>query len=382
MPRIKIILLCLALLLAYLTLWPTDVKPVAWQAPKDRGYVDGFAPNRLLSDIKRIDISPHQGPEDFAIDKAGRIYTGTENGSILRLSSGHSAQSPVQSLHLSTSQSANQSTNQSKVENWLNTGGRPLGMAFDQQDNLIVADAHLGLLSINPQGKQQILTNDYNGSPLGFVDDVDIAPDGRIFFSDASSKFSPGGKFNVMQASLLDIMEHGGHGRVLVYHPAEKSTQLLAEGLNFANGIAVSFDHQWLLVNETAAYRVLKIGIADHNFGKVDILTDNLPGFPDNISRGKEGRYWLGFVAPRDALLDNMSHLPLLRKIVQRLPTFLHPKPQRYGHVIAINDQGVLLHSLQDATGGYASTTGATQADGYLYLSSVGETAIGLIEWP
>ncbi len=365
MTPLKTTLLCLIpllALLAYLLFWPIPINPVAWQAPQGQGFVDDFKANTLLSNIQLsntefIDISPHQGAEDFALDSnkalyTGILYTGTSDGSILRIST------------------------DGKVENWHNTGGRPLGMEFDQQGDLIVADAHLGLLRIDPQGKQSVLTDSYEGKPFGFTDDLDISSDGRIFFSDASSKFAANASDELLQASLLDIMEHGGHGRVFVYNPADQSTQLLTAGMNFANGIAVSFDQQSILVNETGHYRVLKIGIGKSNFGKSEVLIDNLPGFPDNLNKGQNGRYWLGLTAPRNALLDNMSDHPWLRKIVQRLPAFLHPKPIRYGHVVAINDVGEVLQSLQDPTGQYANTTGATEVGGKLYISNLGETTV------
>ena len=34
----------LVLLLAYLLMWPVPIDPVSWDAPKDAGLVDPFAP--------------------------------------------------------------------------------------------------------------------------------------------------------------------------------------------------------------------------------------------------------------------------------------------------------------------------------------------------
>lgn len=352
----KLTLGLLVLLLAYLDFWPVAIEPLAWQPPQDRGFVGGFSPNALLGRVERLETGEGLGPEDFALDADGRLYSGTNNGMIWRWSA------------------------DGAVELWHNTGGRPLGMEFDHQNNLIVADAYLGLLSISPRRQQQVLSDSYQGQPLGFVDDLDIGPDGRIYFSDASSKFAAKDSDSVMQASLLDIMEHGGHGRILFYDPADQSTKLLTGGLNFANGVAVSFDQQWLLVNETSHYRVIKIGIGADNFARQKVLIDNLPGFPDNISKGQDGRYWIGLAAPRNEQLDSMAAYPWLRKLVQRLPTFLRTKIRHYGHVIAIDEQGTLLHSLQDPTGQYAGTTGALEVGAYLYLSSIDETAIARVK--
>ena len=68
---------------------------------------------------------------------------------------------------------------------WVNTGGRPLGIDFDGNGNLIVADGYIGLLSIAPDGKITTLLTSVDGIPLGFTDDVDVAADGKIYFNAA-----------------------------------------------------------------------------------------------------------------------------------------------------------------------------------------------------
>jgi len=65
------------------------------------------------------------GPEDLAYDKRRRlIYTGCEDGWIKRIT-------------------VNESVADSVVENWVHTGGRPLGLALEKTGGLIVADADL-----------------------------------------------------------------------------------------------------------------------------------------------------------------------------------------------------------------------------------------------
>ena len=63
------------------------------------------------------------GPEDLVYDAAARvIYTGCEDGWIKRVALAESAADSV-------------------VESWVNTGGRPLGLALDRNGELIVADS-------------------------------------------------------------------------------------------------------------------------------------------------------------------------------------------------------------------------------------------------
>ena len=51
-------------------------------------------------------------------------------------------------------------------------------------------------------------------------------------------------------------------GRLLVYDPISRVATTLVDGLNFANGVAVSHDQTYVLVNETGKYRVIRYWIA------------------------------------------------------------------------------------------------------------------------
>ena len=63
-----------------------------------------------------------KGPETLAYNLRSRlIYTGCEDGWIKRVT-------------------VNESAEDSVVRNWVNTGGRPLGIAFGHHNEVIVAD--------------------------------------------------------------------------------------------------------------------------------------------------------------------------------------------------------------------------------------------------
>lgn len=342
----------MVILTAYLLFWPVEVEPVAWQAPQDKGYVESFSQNQQLSQIQRIELPNQIGPEDYALSASGDIYFGLLNGDISYLDK------------------------QGKIHTWVNTGGRPLGLEFAPNGKLIVADAFKGLLEIDRAGTLTTLVTEIDGIPLNYADDVDIADNGKMYFSDASTKFHAK-NYGTYGASLLDINEHGGHGRLIEYDPASKQATTILNNINFANGVAISHDQKWVMVNETGTYRVLKVGITASNRGDVKILADNFPGFPDNISRGSNGVYWVGLVSPRSKALDSLSNSAFLRKVVQRLPEFMRPKAKHFGHVIAINDQGEVVHNLQDPLGMYGHTTGALEVGADLYISSLHDTALG-----
>jgi sugar lactone lactonase YvrE len=105
---------------------------------------------------------------------------------------------------------------------------------------------------------------------------------------------------------VLDIVEQACTGRILEHDPATGHTRIVAKGFSFANGVALSGDEQTLFVAETGKYRRLEVPVAarDLDVSKgpsagASIVFDNLPGYPDNLMRGQDGRIWLGFSGPR-----------------------------------------------------------------------------------
>ncbi len=354
----KRLLSALAIIIAvpilYLLLWPVPIDPISWQAPPDPGYTGPYAPNTRLQGIEFLQINGQHAPESVAFDSQDRIYAATLEGWIVRLD-----------------------PDGMNPQNWVNTGGRPLGLAFDKAGNLIVADAFRGLLAISPQKEITVLAAEADGIPIVYADDVDIAADGTIYFSDASTKFNAKDIGDTLEASLLDLMEHGGHGRLLQYDPASGQTTTLADGLHFANGVAVSPDQTNVLVVETGTYSVLRYWISGPKKGKIEPLIENLPAFPDGISTGLEGRFWVALAAPRNPLLDSLSDKPFLRKMVQRMPTFLRPKAVHYGHIIAINGAGKVLEDLQDPDPAYSIISSIAETDHHLYIGTLEGTVLG-----
>lgn len=358
------VLVALFLLAAiYLAAWPVPIAPVAWEAPPDLGYVGAHARNDRLSAMELMPIDSAHGPEAFAVDRAGRLYTGTVQGQILRLAEGGTSAQP-----------------------WVHTEGRPLGMAFDARGTLWVADARRGLLAVAPDGAIRVVASTVAGTPIRLADDLDVASDGRVYFSDASTRFHPPA-YTALSASLLEILEHQGTGRLIEYDPATGLTRVLYDGLVFANGVAISHDQRSVLVVETGSYRVLRVRRDGPERGSAEPFVDGLPGFPDNITRGQNGWYWIALVSPRNALVDRLSARPFWRSVVQRLPGFIRPKPKNYGHIVAVNDSGRVVADLQDPAGRLPMLTSALEVPpsagvpGFLYLGSLSAPMAARLRW-
>ena len=70
------------------------------------------------------------------------------------------------------------------------------------------------------------------------------------------------------------------------------------------------------------------------------VLLANLPGYPDNLMRGTDGKIWMGLTKPRSPVVDGMAEKPFLRAMTLRLPRALWPVPKAYGHVMAFTEDG------------------------------------------
>jgi sugar lactone lactonase YvrE len=197
---------------------------------------------------------------------------------------------------------------------------------------MIVADAMKGLLAIPPDARVTVLTDRVSDTdPIRYANSIVVAPDGVILFTDASGRFAPREWGGTYEASVLDILEQAATGRVLAYDPVTSSTQVVAHGFSFANGIALSADGQSLFISETGRYRIWKI---------------------DRRARD----------------LDVRAGSP-------RAQPLLDP----YGHVFAFDEAGRVTEDWQDPSGAYPETTGATETRDRIYIHSLNAPTIGWV---
>ncbi|KAM6579361.1 hypothetical protein CsatA_003135 [Cannabis sativa] len=146
-------------------------------------------------------------------------------------------------------------------ENWVNTGGTPLGIVLDyNNDNLVfVTDSQKGLLSITKdKGEMKILTDEAEGVKFKLTAGLDVADDGIIYFTDSSSSSS---------SSQLS------NGRLLSYDPLTNQTLVLLTNL-YANGVGLSPDQSYLHFCETPLKRCMKYYIKGEKKGSVETLME------------------------------------------------------------------------------------------------------------
>jgi sugar lactone lactonase YvrE len=328
---------------------PRLVNPTAAPATKPPPLTGAWAPLDLaLDDPLILPLPGGSGPEDVAVDADGRVYSGAEDG---RIWCWPADAGPGTAPRLVA-----------------DTGGRPLGIEVDRRDGtLIVCDAYRGLLRIT-DGAVADLTSSVDGHPIGLCNNASIAADGTVYFTDSSTRFP-------LSAWKKDILEQRPNGRLLRYDPADRSTAIVADGLYFPNGVALTPDESAVLVVETSAHRMVRIPATG---GSASAVCD-LPAYPDNMSAVGDGTYWIGLPSPRNRQLERLLPYPRLRRAVALLPEAVQPKPARYGLVALVDGAGRVRRTIHGPAGRYTMITGVRQHDGILWLGSLTEGGVARI---
>lgn len=290
-----------------------------------------------------------QGPEDVVVDAEGRIYTGLADGRILRISPDGAA-----------------------VETIADTGGRPLGLEFFGDDELLVCDAGAGLLLVALRGgKVTTLATEALGLPLMLCNNAAVGKDGTVYFTDSSKRFS-------LDRWRDDLIERTAGGRLLRRSP-DGTIDQLADGLQFANGVALPPDEAFVAVAETGSYRVNRIWLNGERAGTVDVLIGDLPGFADNMCTGSDGLIWVTQASPRLPSLDVVQKLPTpVRALVRKLPASLQLKPKRAVGVLGVHPDGTVVYERRGEIDGFHMLTGVRERDGILFFGSVEGAAIAI----
>ncbi|HET8729634.1 MAG TPA: SMP-30/gluconolactonase/LRE family protein, partial [Moraxellaceae bacterium] len=255
------------------------------------------------------------------------------------------------------------------------TGGRPLGLRFHPDGSLLVCDAVRGLLRVNlPGGRTECLADEAEGVRIGFADDLDIDKAGRyVYFTDASSKWH-------YNEDLFDLIEHGGHGRLLRHDLKTGETTVLMRDLQFANGVTLGPDDAYVLVTETGGYRVHRYWLTGERAGSHEVWLDNLPGFPDNIRFNGHDRFWLALPLPRDSMLDYLAPYPVLRLALMQYVRYRSLPMNHMAFVLGIDLQGRVVANLQHhGDDAFRFITQVLEHEGWLYCSSLQERTLARV---
>ncbi len=341
----------------------TYLDPVALKLPPVQNMT-GLMPSELAPKLAQATVlgsGEIDGPEDVILDAGGNLYCGTRDGRIMRLAAPDFTEITVLA----------------KI------GGRPLGLAFDAAGDLIVCVAGMGLVRVGLNGEVELLSDQTERSlvqvqddtSIRMADDLDIAPDGVIYFTDATKRYD-------MENWGLDLLEGRPNGRLLSYDPKTRKTRTVCDNLIFPNGVCLTHDGRHLLVASTWTCSILIFDLADLTAGP-RVFMSGLAGYPDNINRASDGGYWIALAGMRNPVVDLAMKLPALRL---RMSKQVPPTDWLFGNlniggVLKVNGTGDIMDALWDkASGPLYMITSMREHKGALYLGGVNNNKIGRLD--
>lgn len=308
-------------------------------------------PPRTITGSPTVISVPGNGCEDVLIGPDGAIYTGTDDGLIHRVDA---------------------ETRESAVV--ARTKGRPLGLEWLPDGRLLVCDARKGLLAVDLEtGKVRTLVGLVMGRPMRFCNNATVARNGDVWFSDSTTEHG-------VECWREEIAEHTCTGRLMRMRPDGTVTVEL-DGLAFANGVVLASDESFVAVAQTGRREVTRLWLNGPRAGASEPLCRDLPGYPDNLSRHGE-RIWITLASPRSRTLETLqTRMPRrVRRTVLRMPRSVQPDVKRTVRVIAVDDQGRTTRDVDLDAEHFHMVTGAREHDGRLYLGSIVEPAVAVID--
>jgi sugar lactone lactonase YvrE len=310
-----------------------------------------------LPDFPPADLTvvpvPGNAPEDVVVDGDGNIWTGVDDGRIVRI------------------------TPEGQTAVVGDTGGRPLGLAVARDGRLLVCDSPRGLLAMDTaSGKFETLVEEVDGRHLQFCSNVTETSDGTIFFTESTSAFT----YAHFKGAVLEARPRGS----LFRRDPDGTVLTVVPGLYFANGVTLTADGTALVFAETMGRRIAKCWLTGPQAGTVTTLVANLPGHPDNISTGADGRIWVAIVSPVNAAAEWLApRWPALRKLLWRLPERLQPQIKPEVWAVAFDaDSGEPVAGVHTEHPSFGMVTGLVEANGKLWMGCIGAPAVAYCAIP
>lgn len=309
--------------------WPARLSPAYWDEPEPPVLDGVLEPLGRLAGAERIAEGQIASSEDIAIAPGGVVYTGQPDGRLVRVDT---SAEPV------------------RVETIAQVTGRPvLGLQWMSDTRLAVA-ASDGIYGVDvTTGTVETFSTGSADQPFGFANDLDIAPDGRIFFTDSSWRWPNATDEPSFQ---LDMAENRPYGALYCYHPDTGETRMVIDGLFYANGVAMSADGQSVFFLETFRYRLNRYWFDGPRAGEREIVAENLPGIPDGLMGDGRGRLYIAMDTQRVPLLRFLHRNPFWTRMLTKLPEFVWlrsgtPK----GFILMMDEDGTYLDSWHDPDG-------------------------------
>lgn len=204
-------------------------------------------------------------PEGIAFDAEGWLYTGSA-------APDHTGRGPIYRV-----------SPDGKVRSrFADTGGRVLGLAFDQAGSLFACDVALGaVFKLNPQGECTLFAERAGKRKLQKPNFLAFDRRGFLYVSDSGTA-----KAGEPTGAIFRFNPEG-QGEVFIDH------------LVFPNGIAFSPDYLHLYVVLTKDNQILRVPIeANGAAGAPEIFARGLESGPDGIAFDSQGNLYVTITRP------------------------------------------------------------------------------------
>lgn len=292
-------------------------------------------------------------PGDFAFDAKSDLYVSTGEGWILK----YAAEGYYR-----------------RREYWGYTGGRPLGLQFDKDGLLIACVVGRGIFRIDQGGDAELITSQSTRSILSIRDDsrprvptmIDLAPNGDIYFGEASSRYDFGDWFK-------DALEGRGNGALIKHDKASNKTTTVLRGLPFCGGVCVTHSGDRVLVSQSWAASIGQYHISGPKAGTYEPFVTNLPGYPMSVTKGSMGTYWVAIAGLRCPAFDlAMTNPRLRRRMTRELPYDEWVAPNfNAGLILQIDQDGKIIRSIWDPLGrNHCMVTAVREHNEHLLIGS------------
>ncbi len=303
--------------------------------------------------LHRVPV-PGMGPEDVVVGPEGRVYTGTEDGSVLEIS-----------------------PDGRRIRQVGRVPGRPMGLELLPDGRLLVCDADHGLRALDPEsGHLETVLDEVDGSPIVLCNNATVASDGTIYFSESSRVYPLASwksdiAMDTRSGRLIRLRSRGGE-------PGWHAPEVLVTGLRFANGVTLAPDESFVLVAESGGRSLVRHWLAGPRRGQVDSFATDLPGYPDNVSTGSDGLVWVAIASPPNPVLERVLFPGprVLRSLVARLPESVQPKPLPTTRVMSFDIDGRVVDDHSFPVDDFSFVTGVREHQGRVWLGSLHHSAV------
>ncbi|MCE8539523.1 SMP-30/gluconolactonase/LRE family protein [Ruegeria pomeroyi] len=306
-------------------------------------------------------------PDDMALDSDGRLHVSVGDRVLRRTPAGEC----LEVAHLP---------------------GAVGALAFHPDGRLLACVSGEGLALISDGGRVEWLRK-AGGQKLGCLTAVAVARDGTIYVTQGSCDTQP-------QDWVVDLMQKNASGLLIRVDPTGREAEILARGLAYPAGVAITPDDSQILFSESWAHT---LSLCNRDGGGRRKMVRNFPGYPSRLVPDGRGGFWVCLFAARTHLVelvlsDADFRTAMMAEVdpafwiapsLRATGSYMEPlqgggikklgvvkawaPPRSYGLVLRVNQDGDVIESLHSRVGGTChGVTSALPCSEGLYVLSKG----------